>query len=283
MARPAGPPPATRRSITEASPARRSRHRCVSAAERVEHREHQRGEPARCAPAAARCPRRRPPRSWGAGRTGTGPPVTRARIGDDDDTGVPLVPQGGDAPPAQALGGEHDGQHRPAQRRQERGGTDASTQATRQQGGVQDDHRRIVAGAELDAAAGAAPCQVTLGDNEFRDALDRDGGDQQHVPDHGGSVPAQQHQLRAEAGAHRHQQARGAALGGLGAGVAQDVQHRRRREVADLGQRAPRQLERVVVEAERVVDGLDAPSGRRGATPMSRCRRSSGRGRPGTR
>jgi len=32
--------------------------------------------------------------------------------------------------------------------------------------------------AELDAAAGAAPGQIALGDNQFRDSFDRHRGDQ---------------------------------------------------------------------------------------------------------
>jgi hypothetical protein len=41
-----------------------------------------------------------------------------------------------------------------------------------------------VVSAELDAATGAAPREVTGRDDQFNDALDRDRGDQQYVPGH---------------------------------------------------------------------------------------------------
>src|SRR6188474_364655 len=71
------------------------------------------------------------------------------------------------------------------------------------------------------------------------------------------SVPAQEYQLGAEARSHRHQYAGCLALRRLGTRVAQYVQHRRRREVADLGERAPRQFQRLVVEAQCGVDRLE--------------------------
>ena len=69
-------------------------------------------------------------------------------------------------------------------------------QAARQQGGVQGDHRRVVAAAVLDAAPGAAPAGVAAGDDEFGEPLGGDGEHEDGVPDHGPCLlPAQQHEF----------------------------------------------------------------------------------------
>ena len=72
-----------------------------------------------------------------------GPAGDPRRTRNDDDAGVPLVPERGDAPPPQALCGEHHGQHRPAQCWDERTvGDQRFDQASHQQADVQHHHRR---------------------------------------------------------------------------------------------------------------------------------------------
>src|SRR5271156_3950600 len=56
------------------------------------------------------------------------------------------------------------------------------------------------------------------------------------------SPPAQHDEFGAEAGAHRKHDSRAAAWWLLGDRVTEDVQHRRRRDVAELTQGAPRQF-----------------------------------------
>src|SRR4029079_8947787 len=72
-----------------------------------------------------------------------------------------------------------------------------------------------------------------------------------------GLVPAQQHEFGREAGPHRHQDAPRIALRRFGPRVTQNVQHRGRREVADLAERAPRQFEGIVFEVEGIAYRLE--------------------------
>ena len=239
------PPPeqVDHRSLASA----RSRHRFGSEHKSVEHREHHSREP------RGVNKRQRYPFDDDRDVVRVGEePVRRTGhprgIGDDDNAGVPLLAERRDTPPAQSLRSEHDSQHRPAQSRQERaiGGLQ---QTTRQQAGVQHDHRRIVTRAELDATATAAPGQIALGHNQFRDAFDRHRGDQQGIPGH--------EQLSASATApvprrirpHRHQHAGRAARRRFWR-VARRCAALTPTRGCRSAQRAPRQLECVVVQAE---------------------------------
>src|ERR1035437_9307974 len=70
--------------------------------------------------------------------------------------------------------------------------------------------------------------------------------------------PLEQDELGAETGTHRHQHPGGPRHEGtLVQGVAQHVQNRGGREVADLVERTPGELQRVPVQTQLGLDGLN--------------------------
>ena len=108
------------------------------------------------------------------------------------------------------LRGEHQDEHRPAQRRAGTARSSAHTSTTHpsQQADVQHHHRRVVPAAVLDAAARERPRRVALRDDQLDEPLDADerrtSSEVQRVT--ASASPPQQHQLGAEARTHRQQQ-----------------------------------------------------------------------------
>ena len=80
-----------------------------------------------------------------------------------DHPGVPAVPQGGDAPPAQRLGRHGKRQHRPAQPADERAVQQPHLEHTaQQQCGVDDHHHRVVTQAEFSSTLRKCPPGVAF-------------------------------------------------------------------------------------------------------------------------
>ncbi len=182
-----------------------------------------------------------------------------------------------------ACAATHHGEHRPAQRGQERPVAPRPPPPAQptSRPGVQRDHQRVVAARRSRPPPRArAPAQRSRRATTSSASRSTPTSDDQDVNRtsrgrHHGS-PVQQHQLGAEARAPSRSAARGCpAAGGRSASVsAQDVQHRRRRQVADLGQRAPGQRQRVA-RAGRAprCDGLDHLGPARVAHPAADVRR----------
>ena len=138
----------------------------------------------------------------------------------------------------------------------------------------------IVTAAELLAPVGKRPSGIAPGHNQLDQSFGTDSEDEQVV--HGNSLPAQQQQLEAEARPHREHHAQE----NLRAAVSASVRAGRRAPTPTRCCRCPAWIpgcaQRFRRQADRAARSHRAPSDRRDGRSRSRCRRWSGRGRPGS-
>ena len=191
VARPTGPPPTTRTSIMTPRAPRRSAASALHLAadphrqqRRVEHRERRRGDPRR--------PGQRQRESLDDHRdvVRVGEPAVRSRPhqrfpGQHDHARRPALAERGDAPPAQRVRGHRHGQHRPAERGDERPVPEQRLEhAAGDQPHVQRDHHGEVPEAVLRAAAAQQPRRVPGRHDELGDPLAGDEAEQHPVDGH---------------------------------------------------------------------------------------------------
>ena len=168
-----------------------------------------------------------------------------AGAGDDDDAGVPLAAEGGDAPPPQGLA-----TRAPARASASRAPAGTAGRrshdlghAADEQAGVEHHHDRVVP-----RPVSTPPCVDAHAALRFETTSSASRSSPTSTTSSGepGSCgrlqsAAQQHQLGAEAGAHRQQHARTSrARAVVGEHVGEDVQHRGRAKVADRGRASAR-------------------------------------------